>query len=159
MIKSIKAFLPYLLALLILGLDQWSKARIRNTMSLGESVPIIQDIFHLTYIENTGISFGLFSGHTKIFVIVSVIVLIALLVFSWKESQGSMLLRYGVAMIVSGAVGNIIDRVTKSSVTDMFDCRIWPIFNVADIAVCIGFGLLILYILFDQGDRHVKDAD
>lgn len=159
MIKSIKAFLPYLLALLILGLDQWSKARIRNTMSLGESVPIIQDIFHLTYIENTGISFGLFSGHTKIFVIVSVIVLIALLVFSWKESQGSMLLRYGVAMIVSGAVGNIIDRVTKSSVTDMFDCRIWPIFNVADIAVCIGFGLLILYILLDQGDRHVKDAD
>ena len=62
-------------------------------------------------------------------------------------------------MIVSGAVGNIIDRVTKASVTDMFDCRIWPIFNVADIAVCVGFGLLILYILFDQGERHVKDAD
>lgn len=159
MIKFFRMFLPYFLAILILGLDQWSKALIRNTMSLGESIPIIQDVFHLTYIENTGISFGLFSGHTNIFVIISLMVLIALLVFSWKESQHSTVLRYGVAMIVSGAVGNIIDRVTKASVTDMFDCRIWPIFNVADIAVCVGFGLLILYILFDQGERHVKDAD
>ncbi len=159
MIKFFRMYLPYFFAIVILGLDQWSKALVRNTMSLGESIPIIQDVFHLTYIENTGISFGLFSGHTNIFVIISVMVLIALLVFSWKESQHSAVLRYGVAMIVSGAVGNIIDRVTKASVTDMFDCRIWPIFNVADIAVCVGFGLLILYILFDQGERHVKDAD
>lgn len=159
MIKFFRMYLPYFFAILILGLDQWSKALVRNTMSLGESIPIIQDVFHLTYIENTGISFGLFSGHTNIFVIISVMVLIALLVFSWKESQHSVVLRYGVAMIISGAVGNIIDRVTKASVTDMFDCRIWPIFNVADIAVCVGFGLLILYILFDQEERHVKDAD
>lgn len=152
--KSIKLFFPYLLAIIVLLIDQGSKILVRRTMNLGESIPVIQDVFHLTYIENTGVAFGMFSGHTKVFVAVSLVVLIGLLFFAWKERTHSLLLHYGVAMVTAGALGNIIDRMVKSSVTDMFDCRIWPIFNVADIAVCVGFGLLILYIFFDQGEEN-----
>ncbi len=152
--KSIKIILPYLFAIIVLLIDQGSKTLVRRTMSLGESIPVIQNIFHLTYIENTGVAFGMFSGHAKVFVVVSLVVLFGLLFFAWKEHARSLLLHYGIAMVIAGALGNDIDRVVKSSVTDMFDCRIWPIFNVADIAVCVGFGLLILYILFDQGEEN-----
>lgn len=153
-----KIFFPYILAMLVLGLDQWSKYLVRTSMQLGESIPVIDSIFHLTYIENEGVAFGLFSGHTNIFVLVSVLVLIGLLIFVWKESSQSLLLHYGAALVVSGALGNIIDRAMKASVTDMFDFRIWPIFNIADIAVCIGFVLLVLYLFFASEDDSEKKA-
>lgn len=158
MIKIMKRILPYLVALIVLGIDQWSKALVRGKMVLGESIPIIPDIFHLTYIENTGVAFGLFSGHTRAFIAVSLVVLVGLAVFAWKERSASVWLHWGLALVVSGALGNIIDRAAKASVTDMFDFRIWPIFNVADIAVCVGFACLVLYLLFDQGEKDGKGA-
>ncbi len=153
-----KLIFPYIFAMLVLGLDQWSKYAVRSSMQMGDSIPIIDSIFHLTYIENEGVAFGLFSGHTSIFVIVSVLVLIGLLIFVWKESSQSLLLHYGVALVVSGALGNIIDRAMKASVTDMFDFRIWPIFNIADIAVCVGFVLLVLYLFLSSEDNCEKNA-
>lgn len=153
--KLLKLIFPYFLAVLIILIDQVSKALVRHSMAQGESLPVVQNVFHLTYIENSGVAFGAFSGHTGIFVFVSLLVLAGLVIFVCKEKSSSLLLHYGVAMVIAGAVGNIIDRVMKASVTDMFDFRIWPIFNVADIAVCVGFGLLVLYLFFDQGDKHV----
>ena len=154
-----KRIVPYLLAVLLLGIDQWSKAVVRSEMSLGQSIPVIPDIFHLTYIENTGVAFGLFSGHTEIFIVVSLVVLAGLVVFAWKERSASLWLHYGLALVVSGALGNIIDRASKASVTDMFDLRVWPIFNVADIAVCVGFACLVLYLLFDRGGKGWQPRD
>lgn len=148
-----------LLAIVVFVIDQASKAAVRHAMTLGESIPIIENIFHLTYIENTGVAFGLFSGHTNIFVVVSLVVLAGLLFFVWKEGSASRLLYFGTALVIAGALGNIIDRAVKASVTDMFDLRIWPIFNVADIAVCVGFGLLVLYLFFDQGEKHDGQND
>lgn len=153
-----KVIFPYILAAFVLGLDQWSKYLVRTSMQMGESIPIIDSIFHLTYIENEGVAFGLFSGHTNIFVLVSSLVLIGLLIFVWKESSQSLLLHYGAALVVSGALGNIIDRAMKASVTDMFDFRIWPIFNIADIAVCVGFVLLVLYLFFSSEDKSENNA-
>lgn len=153
-----KKLFPYILAILILGLDQWSKWLVRRSMTLGESIPVIDSVFHLTYIENEGVAFGLFSGHTSMFVIVSIVVLIGLLVFVWKESSQSWLLHYGTACVVAGALGNIIDRAMKASVTDMFDFRIWPIFNIADIAVCVGFVILVLYLFLSSEDNGGKNT-
>ena len=153
-----KVIFPYILAVFVVGLDQWSKYLVRASMQMGESIPIIDSIFHLTYIENEGVAFGLFSGHTNIFVLVSILVLIGLLIFVWKESSQSLLLHYGAALVVSGALGNIIDRAMKASVTDMFDFRIWPIFNIADIAVCVGFVLLVLYLFFSSEDKSENNA-
>ena len=145
-----KVIFPYILAVFVLGLDQWSKYLVRTSMQMGESIHIIDSIFQITYIENEGVAFGLFSGHSNIFVLVSILVLIGLLIFVWKESSQSLFLHYGAALVESGALGNIIDRAMKASVTDMFDFRIWPIFNIADIAVCVGFVLFVLYLFFSS---------
>ena len=153
MIKNKRLIVPYLIAVLVLLVDQWSKSVVRHQMTLGQSLPVIQDIFHLTYIENDGVAFGLFSGHTALFAALSCAVLIGLLCFTWHEHSRSCWLHYGSALVVSGALGNIIDRVAKASVTDMFDFRIWPIFNVADIAVCVGFACLLIYILFSSEEK------
>ncbi len=149
-----KKFFPVIFAVILLFFDQLSKMIVRNTMSEGESIPVVGQIFHLTYIENRGIAFGLFSGHSVFFVVLSLIVLIGLCGIVVKESSDSLFLSYGAALVVSGALGNMIDRVYKASVTDMFDFRIWPIFNLADIAVCVGFFLLVIYILFESGDDN-----
>ena len=145
-----KKFFPYIIAGFMLGLDQIIKLLVRQSMNLGETIPVIKNIFHITYIENEGVAFGMFSGHTGIFIVLSIIILAVLLIFMWKEKSQSGCLRYGVALIVSGAIGNIIDRGVKASVTDMFDFRIWPVFNVADVSVCIGFLLLVIYLLFSS---------
>ena len=149
-----KKFFPYIVAAFVLGLDQWVKIIIRQSMFLGESVPVIGKFLSLTYIENEGVAFGLFSGHTTAFILVSLLILIGLIIFAWKENSQSLLLQYGVALVVSGALGNIIDRALKASVTDMFDVHIWPIFNIADIAVCIGFFLLVLYLFFGSEETN-----
>lgn len=159
MIKSIKYLIPYIIALVLLVVDQWSKALVRQHMHLGESIPLIPNVFHLTYIENDGVAFGLFAGHTGIFLIVSLCVLVGLVLFAWKEDKDSTLLHYGVALVVSGALGNIIDRAYKASVTDMFDLRIFAIFNVADIAVCVGVALLVLYVFLDSREKDGQRTD
>ena len=156
MINAMRLIVPYLIAACMLVLDQWSKYIVRQQMSLGQSLPVIDDIFHITYIENEGVAFGLFSGPTTLFVIASGAVRIGLVLFLLHEHSRSLLLHYGVAFVVSGALGNIIDRAWKASVTDMFDLRIWPIFNIADIAVCLGFGLLLIYILFGSEEKDGK---
>lgn len=133
---------------------------VRQHMALGESIPLVGNIFHLTYIENDGVAFGLFAGYTGAFIIVSLLVLAVLLGFAWHEKNVSAWLSYGVALVASGALGNIIDRAMKASVTDMFDFRIWPIFNVADMAVCAGFVCLIVYVFRDQGEKDdAKNPD
>lgn len=145
---------PYIMTVLILGFDQIVKLFVRQSMYEGQSIPVIQDIFHITYIENQGVAFGLFAGHTMVLVVISILILIGLFLFMWREKSRAASLRYGVAFIASGALGNIIDRAMKASVTDMFDFRIWPIFNVADIAVCVGFLLLVIYLLFSSEEKN-----
>ena len=145
---------PYIMTVLILGFDQIVKLFVRQSMYEGQSIPVIQDIFHITYIENQGVAFGLFAGHTMVLVVISILILIGLFLFMWREKSQAASLRYGVAFIASGALGNIIDRAMKASVTDMFDFRIWPIFNVADIAVCVGFLLLVIYLLFSSEEKN-----
>ncbi|MDO4281974.1 MAG: signal peptidase II, partial [Peptococcaceae bacterium] len=117
---------------------------------------VVANRFHLTYIENDGVAFGMFAGHTSWFVILAAVVLLGLWMFVWREGSGSVCLHAGSALITAGAIGNMIDRALKASVTDMFDFRIWPVFNVADIAVCVGFFLLIVYIIRDPGEKHER---
>ncbi len=145
-----KKYFPFISFLVLLMLDQWSKYLVRKNLSLFESVPIIRNIFHLTYIENTGVAFGLFSGKTWLFLILSSIILIGLLFYLYKYGRNNKWACYGSAFVVSGAIGNMIDRMMKASVTDMFDFQIWPIFNIADIAVCVGFILLAVFLFTSE---------
>lgn len=132
----------------ILALDQVIKAVVRSVMYVGESIPVIEDVFHLTYVQNRGAAFSMFSGQWFILIIIPVM---AILVAAWymkNHENEHWSLSLALGLVISGGIGNLIDRVAFGYVTDMFDFRIWPVFNVADIAVCVGAGFLILYTIF-----------
>ena len=131
----------------LIAADQGSKWLVRSTMTLGESWPIVPSVLHLTYIENPGAAFGILSGNATLLLLVTAVILVALICFFYRSRQKHVTLEIGTALVVSGAIGNALDRMQKGTVTDMFDLRIWPIFNVADIAVCIGFVLLAYFVV------------
>lgn len=131
----------------ILALDQIVKAVVRIVMYVGESFPVIEDVFHITYVQNRGAAFSMFSGQWFVLILIPVVAMLAA-VWYWKNHPDEhWTLDLALSLIISGGIGNLIDRVIFGYVTDMFDFRIWPVFNVADIAVCVGAGFLILYTI------------
>ena len=114
-----------LLALLVVLLDQATKYYVVTHFALGESVPVINNVFHWTFILNRGAAFGMLEEITKMGVMAC----------------------WGTALFAGGALGNLVDRTARGVVIDFFDFRIWPIFNVADIAICVGVSLIIWSIL------------
>ena len=131
--------------------DQLLKKLFSGTMQLGESIPVLPGIFHLTYIQNPGAAFGLFENQTLFFIAIAAF-LLAFLAFSYKElaAQG-IWVRYGMSLLAGGAVGNLLDRVRLGAVIDYLDFRIWPIFNLADIGICLGATLIVWGLLREEG--------
>ena len=139
----------------IVALDQWSKWLIRTNFSLYHSEPIIQDFFHLTYVTNEGMAFGLeLPGGKLILLVLTIILTILLAVYLWNEKDGHPLNKYGLALILSGAIGNLIDRAYFGKVVDFLDFMIgdfhWYVFNIADSAVTIGMIIYILYSIIED---------
>ena len=131
--------------------DQLLKKLFSGTMQLGESIPVLPGIFHLTYIQNPGAAFGLFENQTLFFIAIAAF-LLAFLAFAYKElaAQG-IWVRYGMSLLAGGAVGNLLDRVRLGAVIDYLDFRIWPIFNLADIGICLGATLIVWGLLREEG--------
>lgn len=137
----------------VVALDQFTKALVMKSMVPGESIPILQDIFHLTYVLNPGAAFGILSNQRAFLLATGAVLIVATAYFYplLKKSDGC--LQLGATMILSGAVANLIDRVQTGFVVDFFDFRIWPVFNVADIAIVLGMGFMIYSILFRLDER------
>lgn len=145
--------LPYLaIALGVIALDQLSKVLV-CALLYGEQVAIIPGILRFSYVENTGMAFGMLSDHRWIFMVLSVIGIAAVGVYLWfyvKTKIG----RTALALIIGGGIGNMIDRIFRGFVVDFIDfCafpRLWGwVFNIADAAVCIGAALFIFDLLRD----------
>lgn len=131
--------------------DQLLKKLFSGTMQLGESIPVLPGVFHLTYIQNPGAAFGLFENQTLFFIVIAAF-LLAFLAFAYKElaAQG-IWVRFGMSLLAGGAVGNLLDRVRFGAVIDYLDFRIWPIFNLADIGICLGAALIVWGLLREEG--------
>lgn len=129
-------------------LDQISKVYMQNFLEYGNSVAIIDGVFHLTYVENRGAAFGLFENMQIFFIAVAVIVTIAGLVYIHKVKMSKMA-NISICLIIAGAIGNLIDRIKLGYVIDFFDFRfIWNyVFNVADVLVVIGTFILCIYLI------------
>ena len=142
---------------ILIGLDQLSKYFALNYLKDMGSIPIIQSIFHLTYVENRGAAFGMFQNNQIIFIIVASIASIFGLYYLHKKNM-HIVGKVGILLIISGAIGNLIDRVRLGFVVDYFDFRIiWEyVFNVADAFVVVGTVLLCIYILFFEDKEMVK---
>jgi len=137
-------------AVLVLA-DQVSKTIVVRTMSLYESVPIIQNFFHFTYITNDGMAFGInFPFGYFIFTTVSILLTTFLFWYLWSVRNHSIIIRLGIGLIIAGAIGNLIDRILLGEVIDFLDFMIgdfhWYVFNLADSYVTVGMGL----VLFDS---------
>lgn len=150
--------MKYILIILsLIGIDQFSKYLALKYLKGVSSIPIINDVFHLTYVENRGAAFGLFQNNQIIFVIVAMIACIVGLYYLYKKDL-NLLAKSSIILLISGAIGNMIDRVRLGFVVDYFDFRIiWEyVFNVADIFVVVGTILLCIYILFFEDKEQVK---
>lgn len=137
----------FVLPLAVVILDQFSKYIVVENMALGESIPIIEEVFHLTYILNPGAAFGMFA-HNRLFFIAIAVIAIGIIIWARREILASPWeVKAGCGLFLGGAIGNLIDRARQGLVIDFFDFRIWPVFNIADIAICIGVGLIIWNLL------------
>ncbi len=166
----IKDSLPYLaLAGGVIFLDRLTKYLTEDGLALGESRPIIGEIFSLTRVHNPGGIFGLFPQRGNLFLFFSLVVLIGVVILilaaarkePWPTFLPAQLVmgksyRIGLALVLGGGIGNVIDRIKWGYVLDFFDLHFWPIFNVADMSVTIGVGLLILLLLRSSTLLHIK---
>jgi len=138
----------YFLAVLIIVFDQASKYVVKTNMSLGESMPVIENIFHITYSVNPGAAFGILAYRTNFFIVITIALLVVIVVLFHKLGAEYRIVKLALALQLGGAIGNLIDRIKSGYVVDFFDFRIWPIFNIADMAIVIGVSILIYFILF-----------
>lgn len=133
-------------ASLIVFLDQLTKLTVRNSLQLNESIPLIKNAFHLTFITNTGSAFGLFKGFNIFFVLFSIIVITAIFYYTAKIREKEKGLQFALGLLLGGTIGNLIDRLAYGHVIDFIDLRVWPVFNIADSAVTIAVGFLIVML-------------
>ena len=144
-----QALITLISILALLVIDQYSKTLVFHRLNVGESIPLIKNILHITFVTNTGAAFGLFKSSTLVFVVISIIAIAVIATLILRSiKKGNLLsrpwLNYGLVLILSGAIGNLIDRLRFSYVIDFIDVRIWPVFNIADSAITIGTLLLLL---------------
>ena len=147
--------MTYILIILgLISLDQISKYIAIKYLSGIGSIPIIKNIFHLTYVENRGAAFGMFQNNQIIFVAVASIACIFGLYYLYKKEL-NLLGKTAIILIISGAIGNLIDRIRLGFVVDYFDFRIiWDyVFNIADVFVVVGTILLCIYIIFFENNK------
>ena len=120
-------------------------------MDAGESVRVLGDFFCLTYVQNSGAAFSMFSGHRFLLIALPVLVIVAALWYLHSHKGEHWTLYAAGALIISGGVGNLIDRMIFGWVTDMFDFSIFPpVFNVADIGVTVGCAVFIVYVIVGE---------
>lgn len=142
-----------LLITVIILVDQFSKGIIQQNFSLGESISVIDGFFNITYVQNSGAAFGIGRGapdfyRITFFLVIPVIACFWMLILMWKERHRNYLLCLAYSLILGGAIGNLIDRFSLKYVVDFLDFHLagrhFPAFNVADAAISIAAGLLIL---------------
>lgn len=130
----------------VLLVDQLSKFYIAKVFEPYASQPLIDSILHITYVQNTGAAFGILADRTRLFIVVAIVIIVVMLGYFRYVPRDNYLLRLGLTLGLSGAIGNLVDRIRLGYVIDFIDFRVWPVFNVADSAIFLGVIALLLGI-------------
>ena len=151
-----------ILILVLTAIDQLSKLYMYNMSGgeIGYSIPIINDFFHLTYIENHGGIFGVFQGKINYFTIISIVLIAYVVITEIKNfKKYKFPIKLGISIITAGALGNMIDRIFRGFVIDMIDVRgIWGfIFNIADTYIHIGLYIILFTLIKDEYEKMKKN--
>jgi signal peptidase II len=148
----------YVLAAVIILVDQWTKELVVRHMELYDSIPLVKDFLYLTSHRNKGAAWGMLQGQMWFFYIVTVIVVIGIIYFLIKHTKDEPFLGWPLSLILGGAIGNFIDRVFRGEVVDFIDVYIftynYPIFNIADSALVVGAITIIIATLFDNKKKE-----
>ena len=145
----------FLLSAAILIADQITKSLVMRSMTLNQSISIIPNFFGLTYVHNYGAAFGLFAHRTGFFILIAVAVVIFILVFMVRIPGEHTLMRVALALQLGGALGNLMDRLRFGYVVDFMELRYLPIFNIADMAIVFGIGLLVIDLLRSPREKGI----
>jgi signal peptidase II len=157
MTKNSARLLYLLIAGIIVSLDRWSKQVIAQRIALYSHIQVIPGFFRITHTENTGAAFSMFADSTApwktgLLVGFSVVALLVVSVLLWKNNPKHLVTGIGLSLIMGGALGNLWDRLARGRVIDFLLVYVkqyqWPVFNLADSAIVVGAGLLILDLLF-----------
>lgn len=131
-------------------LDQVTKSFVSARLQLGESIPVFENVFHITLIHNSGAAFGIFKGMLAIFILLSLVTIFLIICYAKRFLNSSIYLRTDLLFILAGTAGNLIDRIRFGYVIDFIDLRVWPIFNIADMTITIGAFFLVYHILSNK---------
>ena len=144
--------LPLIIMAAVLVADQISKLLVLQYLVPVGQVKLIEGVLHLTYVENRGAAFGMLSNSRWVFMVLSCVAIVILIGYLWRYKPASRLLRLSLALIAGGGIGNMIDRTVYGFVVDFIDVAfVWDyVFNVADSAVCIGCGLMVLWFILSE---------
>ena len=153
-----------IIAVIILtAIDQLVKHVIASNFQIGQTRKIINGVFQLNYVQNRGAAWGSFSGKINFLLIITFVILLAAIYIYVKlagnQEKKYTPLRIAFVFLISGAIGNMIDRIVRGYVVDMFDfCLInFPVFNVADIFVTCSFAVIVILILFKYKDDDLSE--
>lgn len=142
-----------IIVFLIIVFDQLIKFFVHKYMYLNQSIPLITNILNLTYVQNTGAAFGLLGGWRAFLLVIGFVVIVAILYINAHLTKKDHL-HLPLAIILGGSIGNLVDRIFRCYVIDYIDFRVWPVFNLADIMINLGFVLLIYQILFNKEEKE-----
>lgn len=151
--------------ILCVVLDQVTKLAVAEKLAPIGTYPLIEDVFHFTYVENRGAAFGMLADHRWVFMILSTAAILVMLVWLFWEKPKSWWIRVATAFVIAGGIGNMIDRVRLGYVVDFIDCRFidFYVFNVADSFVCIGCGMFLVGAVYmeimEQKKKKLKAAE
>jgi signal peptidase II len=155
-------YLYFLISILIITIDQLSKWWIVNHMELYQSISVISEFFYITSHRNRGAAFGILQNQTWLFILVTSCVVIAIIIFMVKMKKETILTKTALSFVLGGAIGNFVDRVRTGEVVDFFHFQFgsyhFPIFNVADSAICVGVALFLLANLLDTKKEQYKSS-
>ena len=134
--------------------DQLTKMLALVHLKLGDTIPILKNIVHLTLIHNSGAAFGFFKKRAALFIFISVVAILLILFYTStllsinakRFGQNYRFARWGLLLVLAGTIGNLIDRIRFGYVVDFIDLRVWPVFNLADMCISLG-GILLIYHL------------
>lgn len=149
--------LSIIVAIVVLGLDRWTKWLVSTKMAEFQEVPVIRGFFSLQYVRNPGAAFGMLAHQQWLFITVSIAAIIGMLWFLRHPEARRGLIPWALGLLMGGAAGNLVDRVLQQRVVDFFlfyyKSYIFPNFNVADIAITCGVGLFILHLLLEGREK------
>ena len=145
-----------LIGIAVFIVDFITKILVDSNMRIGEKINVIDGFFSLTYIRNKGMAWGMLENHRWVFILGTVVIVSLMIIYIVKNKNAHLTGKLGISLSVAGACGNLVDRLFyKDGVIDFFCTEFmdFPIFNVADISVCVGMGILVIYILFFEQNK------